>query len=384
MKIELTRIKVRELVEDYKDNAEEGVSTKIKNGVTKLIDGEEIEIVHANDILDIRPQYQREFIYDDKDSKAVIDTILKGFPLNVMYWVKNENGFEVLDGQQRTISICKYVKGNFYFNDKKFFGLPSDIQDKILDYELFVYICEGTDSEKLDWFKTINIAGKQLYPQELRNAVYHGEWLSSAKRFFSKPNCGAYNCGKEFISGKLNRQDYLETALSWIANYKNTTIEKYMSDHQKDADCTELKMYFQNVITWVQTLFPNHKKWSKVVKNVDWGLLYNKHHEKSFTPSDLESKVSRLMKDDDVQNKKGIFEYVLGGHERCLNIRTFTESEKTSAYERQEGICPLCGKHFSIEEMEGDHITPWVEGGKTNTDNLQMLCKECNRRKSKS
>lgn len=365
MIIELTRIKVRDLANGYKDNAEEGV-------------------VGYDGKLDIRPPYQREFIYKDKQRDAVIDTILKGFPLNVMYWAKNENGFEVLDGQQRTISVCQYVNGDYSIDEKYFHSLPTDVQDKILDYELFIYVCDGTDSEKLAWFETINIAGEKLNKQELRNAVYCGAWLSSAKRFFSKTSCVAYKLGEKFVNGSPIRQDYLETALSWIANFKGTTIERYMSEHQNDADCTELKMYFQNVITWVQTIFPNHHKWSKVVKNVDWGILYNKYHEKSFTPSDLESEVSRLMKDDDVTNKKGIFEYVLGGNERCLNIRTFTESQKMSAYEKQEGVCPLCGEHFKFEEMEGDHITPWVEGGKTDIDNLQMLCKECNRRKSKS
>lgn len=365
MNIELTRIKVRDLANGYKDNAEEGV-------------------VGYNGKLDIRPPYQREFIYKDKQRDAVIDTILKGFPLNVMYWAKNENGFEVLDGQQRTISVCQYVNGDYSIGEKYFHSLPTDVQNKILDYELFIYVCDGTDSEKLAWFETINIAGEKLNKQELRNAVYCGAWLSSAKRFFSKTNCVAYKLGEKFVNGSPIRQDYLETALSWIANFKGTTIERYMSEHQNDADCTELKMYFQNVITWVQTIFPNHKKWSKVVKNVDWGILYNKYHETLFTPSDLESEVSRLMKDDDVTNKKGIFEYVLGGNERCLNIRAFTESQKMSAYEKQEGVCPLCGEHFKFEEMEGDHITPWVEGGKTDIDNLQMLCKECNRRKSKS
>lgn len=365
MNIDLTRIKVRDLANGYKDNAEEGV-------------------VGYDGKLDIRPPYQREFIYKDKQRDAVIDTILKGFPLNVMYWAKNENGFEVLDGQQRTISVCQYVNGDYSIDEKYFHSLPTDVQDKILDYELFIYVCDGTDSEKLAWFETINIAGEKLNKQELRNAVYCGAWLSSAKRFFSKTSCVAYKLGEKFVNGSPIRQDYLETALSWIVNFKGTTIERYMSEHQNDADCTELKMYFQNVITWVQTIFPNHKKWSKVVKNVDWGILYNKYHETSFTPSDLESEVSRLMKDDDVTNKKGIFEYVLGGNERCLNIRAFTESQKMFAYEKQEGVCPLCGEHFKFEEMEGDHITPWVEGGKTDVDNLQMLCKECNRRKSKS
>ena len=365
MKIELTRIKVRELVEGYVDNNEEGV-------------------VGYNGKLDIRPPYQREFIYKDKQRDAVIDTILKGFPLNVMYWAKNENGYEVLDGQQRTISVCSYVVGEYSINESYFHSLPTDVQNKILDYELFIYVCEGTDSEKLAWFETINIAGEKLNKQELRNAVYHGEWLSCAKRYFSKTNCIAYKQGQHMMNGSPIRQDYLETALSWIADFKGTTIEKYMSEHQHDADCVELKMYFQNVVTWVETIFPNYKKWSKFVKNVDWGILYNKNKENIYTPTELEKEVSRLMKDDDVQNKKGVFEYVLGGHERCLNIRTFTESQKMSAYERQEGICPICGEHFDYEKMEGDHITPWVEGGKTNADNLQMLCKECNRRKSKS
>jgi hypothetical protein len=358
MKIDLHKIPIRELVKDYINSEEEGVQG-------------------YGGKLDIRPKYQREFVYKDKQRNAVIDTICKGFPLNVMYWVKNsDDSFEVLDGQQRTISICEYVKNNFSVEYKYFHTFANDEQEQILNYELMVYFCEGTDSEKLDWFEIVNIAGAVLTKQELRNAVYTGTWLSDAKRHFSKTGCPASQVGSKYLNGAAIRQDYLETALNWISN---GNIQGYMSEHQRDPDALPLWSYFQSVITWVDGKFSNYRK---EMKGIEWGFLYNQFKDKTLDPAALEEEIAKLMRNDEVTNKKGIYTYVLDGKEKNLNIWAFTDSMKREAYERQKGICPVCNKHFEIQEMEGDHIDPWHSGGKTNAGNCQMLCKQCNRRKS--
>jgi hypothetical protein len=358
MTIDLHKIPIRELVKGYVNSDEEGV---------KGYDGK----------LDIRPKYQREFVYKDVQRDAVINTVRQNFPLNVMYWVKNsEDAFEVLDGQQRTISICEYVKNNFPIEYKMFKTLTNDEQEQILNYELMVYFCEGPDSEKLKWFKVVNIAGAVLTKQELRNAVYTGAWLSDAKAYFSKTGCPAYTIAINYVDGRPIRQECLETAIDWISN---GNIEKYMSEHQHDPDALPLWSYFQSVITWVSGKFCNYRK---EMKGIDWGNLYHIFKDKTLDPAELEKEIARLMKDDDVTNKKGIYAYVLDGEERHLNIRAFTDNMKREAYEQQNGNCKNCGKHFKYEAMEGDHLDPWHSGGKTNAANCQMLCKECNRRKS--
>lgn len=360
MEIKLNEISVREVVEGYIDNQENGV-------------------VGYHGKLDIRPPFQREFIYNEKERNAVIDTINKNFPLNVMYWCKNSDGYELLDGQQRTLSICQYVNGDFSLNNRFFGNLTKTEQDAIYDYKLMVYICEGTDKEKLDWFKIINIAGEKLTVQELRNAMYTGTWLYDAKRHFSKTGCPAYQIGEKLMNGSTIRQDYLETALKWISDKNKIEIEDYMAIHQHDEDSNELWMYYQNVLDWVKRLFPNYRK---EMKGIDWGILFNKYKDHSYNSDKLEEQVKQLMMDDDVTKKSGIYTYLITGDEKYLNIRSFTDNQKREAYERQQGICPICKNHFEITEMEGDHITPWHEGGKTDSDNLQMLCKDCNRRKS--
>lgn len=358
MKIELKEITVRELAYGYQDNAENGV-------------------VGYGGQLDIRPPYQREFIYKDKQRDAVIDTITKEFPLNVMYWaVREDGGYEVIDGQQRTISICQYINGDFAFMFKYFHNLQNDEKEQILNYKLMVYICSGTDSEKLQWFKTINIAGEKLTDQELRNAVYSGTWVTDAKRYFSKNGCAAYGIGSNYLNGSAIRQDYLETAIEWISA---GNIEVYMSNHQHDPNALALWMYFQSVITWVQNTFVKYRKF---MKGVDWGTLYNKYKDFVYDTNTIEEETARLIADDDVSKKSGIYPYILTRDERHLSIRSFTDSMKQKVYERQEGICVKCNKHFDITEMEADHITPWHEGGKTNEENCQLLCKLDNRMKS--
>ena len=358
MKIELKEITIREVSNGYANNDEEGV------------------IGYGGD-LNIRPKYQREFIYKDKKRDAVVQTIRKDFPLNVMYWVKNKDGtYEVLDGQQRTISICEYIAGKFSLDYQYFHNLEREEQDQILDYKLMIYFCEGDDKEKLDWFKTINIAGEKLSDQELRNAIYTGPWLTDAKRYFSKTNCPAYNIASDYLKGSSIRQNYLETAIDWISG---GNIEEYMAENQHKLNANGLWLYFQAVIGWVAAIFPNYRK---EMRGVAFGALYNECKDNEYDAGILNGKIADLMKDEDVTKKSGVYPYVLTGDEKYLNIRAFNDNQKREAYERQGGICVKCGEHFELEEMEGDHITPWCEGGKTIAENCQMLCKHDNRIKS--
>lgn len=361
MEVKLHEITVKKLVENYRDDAEEGV-------------------FGFDNRLDIRPPYQREFIYNDKQRALVIDTLTKGFPLNVMYWsVKEDGNFEIIDGQQRTISICQYVHGIFSYENRYFHNLQKNEQEQILNYPLTVYLCIGTDSEKLKWFETINIAGEVLTNQELLNAIYSGPWVTDAKRHFSKSNSPAYGIANQYLSGTANRQEYLETALKWIAARDDIHLKDYMALHQHDPNANALWRYFRDVIEWVQLTFPVYRR---EMKGIAWGELYNKHKDRTINVTELEQRISQLMMDDDVTAKKGIYTYVLDGNERNLNIRAFTENQKREAFERQKGKCTICNEIFEIEQMEADHITPWSEGGKTESSNCQLLCKDDNRRKS--
>lgn len=362
MKIKLKEIFVHELVDGYENNDEE-------NGV-----------IGYGGKLNIRPKYQREYVYGDKERNKVIETVQKNFPLNVMYWAVNKDGtYEVLDGQQRTISICDYVMGKFSINDE-YFHTRQDKQKQILDYKLMVYLCEGSDSEKLDWFETINIAGLKLSNQELRNAIYTGPWLSDAKRYFSKTGCVAYRIASDYMKGTPNRQEYLEAVLRWIS--KNE-IKKYMSEHQYDSNATELWNYFQNVIEWVKTTFIKLRK--KEMNGQEWGFLYNEYKDKVIDPNKIEAEIAQLMQDDEVTNKRGIYQYIFDRNEKYLSLRAFDDKQKREAYEKQKGICPQCtppNNHYELKDMQADHIIPWSKGGKTTAENCQMLCSNCNRRKS--
>lgn len=379
MKIELKRIQVRELVEGYEDNEELGV---------RAYDGN----------LDVRPPYQREFVYKDKQRDAVIETVRRDFPLNVMYWAVQDDGtFEVIDGQQRTISICQYVEGDFSIpiggHQLAFHNLQDDQKDQILDYELMVYLCQGTDSEKLDWFKTINIAGEKLTDQELRNAVYHGSWVTAAKKYFSKTGCPAYGIAGDYMTGSPIRQDYLETAIEWINGGK---VDEYMRDHQHDSNANELWLYFKGVIDWVETTFL--KKRSQM-KSVKWGPLYNQYKSASLDPAKLEERIAALMADPDVKNKRGIYEFVLGGEAdtKLLDVRVFDEKIKLAAHGKQTAAaekagtsnCPMCAgssnnnatRIYELSEMDADHVTAWSKGGASDLANCEMLCVPHNRSK---
>ena len=370
MTIKQMEVTVRDITSGYVNNDEQGVRG-------------------YNGQLDIRPPYQREFIYNEKEQQAVITTVLHGYPLNVMYWVKRSDDaecpYEVMDGQQRTLSLCEYVDGKFSYEFKNFFNQPKDIQERILNYKLTVYVCEGEPSEKLEWFKTINIAGKPLNEQEINNAIYAGPFVSDAKRHFSKSNCGAFRLGKDLVNGTPIRQDFLKKALEWMADHETReghrqSVVGYMADHQHDPNANNLWSYFQQVLNWVITNF-DLKRFKKIMKGLDWAFFYDKYSKETLDTAEMAKRISTLMRDSEIQRQQGIIPYVLTGDERHLDLRAFPEDIKLVVWEQQKHICPLCGKEFDYEFMEGDHITPWREGGRTVIENCQMLCKECNRRK---
>ena len=358
MEVKLKELTVRDLVKDYKDHAEEGISG-------------------YGGRLDIRPPYQREFVYNATQREAVIDTVTKGFPLNVMYWAVRENGdFEIIDGQQRTISICQFVNSDFSYKDRYFHNLSDDEQEKILDYELTVYECSGTDSEKLEWFKTINIAGEELTDQELRNAVYHGSWVTDAKRYFSKSNCPAYQIGSKYLRGTPIRQDYLETVIKWISNNK---IEDYMGINQHEEKATELWNYFTDIINWIEKTFI---KYRSDMKGLPWGEFYNKYKDDELNSEEIEERISELYEDIELKNTRGIFQYILTGDSKYLSLRTFEPHVKKAIYEKQGGKCKHCVKEFPLSQMHADHIKPWSLGGETVPENCKVLCQSCNAKKS--
>ena len=368
MKIKLLTVSIAQLTEGYRNHLTEGVSG-------------------YGGKLDIRPPYQREFIYNAEQQKAVIDTVAKGFPLNVMYWAAvGDDKFEMIDGQQRTLSICDFVDGGFscggLFGQETplmFDNLQDNQRQKILDYKLTVYACRGSGSDKLAWFKTINIAGEKLTEQELRNAVFAGTWVSDARKYFSKPGCAAKEIGGDYLQGSAIRQDYLQTAIKWKSAFDNNgraDIDGYMGARQNEPNANELWLYFKRVMDWTQTVFPNYRA---EMKGLAWGEFYNAYGDDKHDAKALEKRVAQLMQDDDVTRRQGIYDYVLSGNESKLNIRAFSASEKRAAYERQQGICAKCKKKFELNEMDADHIKPWAKGGKTIPDNCQVLCVPCNR-----
>lgn len=372
MRIELMKVKIADLVDGYRDSDEEGV-------------------VGYHGKLDIRPKYQREFVYDDKQEKAVIDTISKKYPLNVMYWVEKEDGkYEVMDGQQRTLSICHYYWGAFSVNWKgnlwAYSNLP-DAEKEIFDnYELDVYVCkDGTDQEKLEWFQVINIAGEELTKQEIRNAVYAGSWVTDAKRYFSRKKSAAQQISDGYISKNWIRQQGLEMAIEWVAKRDGISIEEYMSRHQHDTDCSDLWMYYNTVLNWAKMKFVG--KHSKQYIATNWGEMYRLHKDDQIDANKLEEWISELLKDGEIENKNGILWYVLDNNEQHLGLRTFDEKTALEVYEAQGhkcvgANCPEHGRELDFSEMEADHIVPWSKGGKTVKENCQMLCRHCNRTKS--
>ena len=363
MKTTRQNITIRELFNGYSDQGWDGV-------------------VGYGGKLDIRPKYQREFIYDDDRQRKVIDTILNGRPLNIMYWVVNGDHYDLLDGQQRTLSICHFLDHKFVIFDqngeKQYWdSMPKNLLEQLYSYQLEICICEGTEDEIYNWFRTINISGIALNEQEMLNATYTGEWLTDARRHFSKPNCAAYGLGKDYMRGSVERQDYLAKTLKWIS--KND-VKGYMAAHRRDADASELWNYFRDVISWAKTIFPNYRS---EMKGLEWGKFYNDFKGATLDPDELEEHIKALMADDEVQSKSGIYEYILYGQEKFLNLRAFDNATKRTVYERQDGHCSYCdkeqggenvGRKYDIAEMEADHIIPWSKGCKTTIENCLMNC----------
>lgn len=367
MNIELHNITVREIFDGYVNSESEGVRG-----------------YHGK--LDIRPVFQREFVYKPKQEHAVLESIMRGRPINVMYWIRaGEDSFELLDGQQRTLSICRFLDGKTAYDGLYFHSFMPDEKGKLLGYPLMIYICDGSTDEILDWFDVINTRGEQLNRQEQLNATLSGKWLTDAKRYFSRRTCDAYKNAKDYMKGDPLRQDYLETVIRWIAERDGFrgvgAVKQYMSLHQHDENANELWLYFQTVINWVKLLFPET---TRQMKGIEWGKFYNKYHDNHYDAGRLAERIAELTDDDDVTRVAGIYEYLIDGEEKHLHLRRFGVKIKRAVYKRQGGICPKCGKHFELNEMEADHIIPWSRGGHTVEANCQMLCKSCNAKKSDS
>lgn len=349
--------------------------------------------------LTIQPEYQRNYIYaDGKRDVAVIESVLKGYPLGLIYFTKvAEDKFEVLDGQQRITSLGRFLTNKFavQLNDMEtyFCGLAEDLQEKILQAKLLIYECEGTESEIKEWFKTINIAGIPLNEQELANAIHSGPFVTKAKAEFSNSQNANVQKWSSYVAGSVNRQDYLRTALDWVSH---GNIDGYMSKHRFDTDIRELKMYFSAVIDWISSVFSCIEK---EMCGLEWGRLYEMYHTHAYDPNAVEKKINELYADPYVKNRKGIFEYILGGclDSKLLDVRVFDEATKRTVYTRQtadaatRGVsnCPLCAlgsdsnknRVWKQNEMDADHVSAWSKGGATDISNCQMLCKTHNRAK---
>lgn len=363
MEITMHEITVREIFNGYINNGENGVTGYGGN-------------------LNIRPKYQRNFVYNETQRAEVIRTVKKNFPLNVMYWIDNGGGkFEVMDGQQRTISICDYISGGFAVDGFYFYSLPNVAKNTILNYKLTIYFCQSDDyAEKMQWFQVVNIAGERLFEQEIRNAVFASSFVDAARAYFSQNNCAAYRTAKDYLNGAPIRQEYLETVLKWFAAKNNCSIDELMSrSQQDDPNAENLVKYFNDVIAWVQKTFTTYRK---EMKGLDWGIFYNKYGDTIFDVPKITAKIEDLMADEDVTSKRGIYKYILTGDERYLNVRAFDDRIKKFIYKQQGGKCNICGKTFPIAEMHADHITAWSKGGKTIVENCQMLCATCNLKKS--
>lgn len=352
--------------------------------------------------LTIQPEYQRNYIYaDGKKDVAVIESILKGYPLGLIYFNKvSEDNLEVLDGQQRITSFGRFITGKFAIKDDNdlqqyFSGLSKDKQEKILDTTILVYECEGPETEIKEWFKTINTVGVPLNEQELLNAVYSGPFVTAGKAEFSNSQNSYIAKWSAYVSGSALRQDYWERALEWVSKGKEN-IGGYMSKHRGDQDIREVKTYFNTVIDWVSTVFEDVES---EMRGLEWGRLYETYGKKAYNPKELSARIKVLYGDGYVKNRKGIWEYVLGGEsdDRLLNVRVFDEPTKKAQYAKQtkdaeakgESNCPLCTlghdanktKTWKLDEMDADHVAAWDHGGKTTPENLQMLCKTHNRSK---
>jgi len=353
-----------------------------------------------NGRLTIQPEYQRNYFYaDGKKDVAVIESILKGYPIGLIYFNKvGKDKLEVLDGQQRITSVGRYVTDKFAVKDENgmeqyFNGIAKNKQEKIMQAELLIYECEGTESEIKEWFKTINIAGVPLNEQELFNAIYSGPFVTLAKAEFSNSQNTNIQKWSAYINGSANRQDFLERAFEWVSRGK---IGDYMSKHRKDTNINELKTYFNSVIDWISKIFIDVES---EMRGLEWGRLYEEYHKKRYDPKKISEAIHRLYADPYVKNRRGVFEYILGGEKdtKLLDVRVFDDATKKAVYtiqtdkakKEEKSNCPLCtigheankSKIWKIDEMDADHVSAWSKGGKTDIKNCQMLCKSHNRAK---
>ena len=352
--------------------------------------------------LTIQPEYQRNYIYASDGGKremAVIDSVLKGYPIGLIYFNKvSADNLEILDGQQRITSLGRFVTDKFAIKDENgmeqyFGGMAKDKQKRILETKLLIYECEGTESQIKEWFKTINIAGVPLNNQELLNAVYSGPFVTKAKEEFSNSQNANIQKWSTYVSGSANRQEFLECALDWVSK---GNIGDYMSKHRKDKSIDELKKYFNTVIDWVSGVFTDVES---EMRGLEWGRLYEEYHKKSYSPAKISAEVHKLYGDPYIKNRRGIFEYILGGEKdtKLLDVRVFDEATKRSVYAKQtkeaeakeKSNCSLCAvghdankeKIWNFGEMEADHVSAWSKGGATSAKNCEMLCKAHNRAK---
>ena len=348
----------------------------------------------------IQPEYQRNYIYaDGKRDVAVVDSLLKRYPLGILYFVKvGEGRYEVLDGQQRITSFGRFVTNKFAVRDgngmqQNFDGLDKSLRRRILESKLTVYVCEGEEPEIKEWFRTINIAGVPLNEQELLNSIYSGPFVTAAKEMFSNSSNANLQKWKAYVRGSENRQDILHTALEWVSK---GDVDGYMGRHRRDLDIRELETYFRTVVDWIDGVFAGTED---EMCGLDWGRLYEAYHGKAYNSKKLWERVKALYADDFVKNRRGIFEYVLGGEKdaRLLDVRVFEPKETKIVYAKQtadaerKGVsnCPLCAvghdanakRIWKFNEMDADHVTPWSKGGVTDIGNCQMLCKTHNRAK---
>ena len=383
MEIKKIAVTIRDLCEGYVNESE----IKVENAV-----------VAYGGKLCVRPAFQRGFVYDKPQENAVINTAMRGFPLNIMYWVDNGDGtYDCLDGQQRTISLCNFVDGISSFEAPWFNGnkknyihtikrIDPDLYERFMNYELEVYICKGDKAERMEWFKTINIAGEKLYPQELRNANYVSQWLTDAKRYFSKANknstakCPAERVGGQYTNKNANRQEILEQVISWkVESTEDADICQYMEDHINDPDASDLWNYFNNIIDWIKEVFPG--TYDKGMASVNWGYLYNNYSDTDIDPDEVSAKFDKLIdfkasNELDVSMAK-IVEYCITRDEKLLKHKHFNDAQRTSLYNNQKGICPDCNQHYLKADMHAHHIIPWYKGGITEKSNGVMLCKKC-------
>lgn len=382
--------------------------TTLKTDITirEIVDGFEYNELEGKGLfglsgkLTIQPEYQRNYIYaDGKKDVAVIESILKGYPIGVLYFNKiADDKYEVLDGQQRITSIGRFVKGKFAVKDANdheqyYSGMSEEQRKLILDKELLIYICEGEEQEMMKWFETINIAGVPLKIQEIRNAVYHGPFVTKAKEIFSNSQDANVQKWSTYVAGDVKRQDFLETALDWVSDGR---IDAYMSKHRNENSIDELKNHFDKVINWVSNTFTDvHSE----MRGLEWDRMYRKYGDKSYNPEEVTKQVKDLYTSYEVRRKKGIFEYILGGMEdpSLLEIRIFEPSTIKTAYAQQtakaeeKGVsnCPICAsgnnnnkdRIYKLSEMDADHVTAWINGGKTDISNCEMLCITHNRAK---